>query len=254
LCYFYTVLLKNSSKISQFKQHRKFQTGQLKGWVLLLVAFGFTHLAFSQVNKTDTLTFSSLKKTKLQYILDDTYIFGGFTSSSIYYSNYFRHQGKGNGMVLGIEQYFPLTGKVFISTGFNVTQRNTTYLKNSANISVNNFYLDVPVTSAFELPIFRNFDLRLLIGANTGLRLNSAIKGNYENIENQSKIMVYNKNDFHRLDFGWAVGVSAEYRNVLFRFRCHSGFIKLDKKDQGMLNSLQMEVGYFLFRGINNRK
>ena len=221
--------------------------------VLVITQVGF--VTFSQENSKDTIIFSALNKSKLQFFLDDTYFFGGIATTGIYYSNNFRDLKYTNGFVLGIEQYFPLSGKVFLSTGINISQRNFIHLKKSPNIRINNLYLDVPVTTAFELPILRNLDFRLILGANIGFRTNSTIKGDYHLIlENNPDVFIYNKNDFHRIDFGWIFGLSAEYKNFIFRFRSYSGFVKLDNKDQGMLNSFNFEIGYFLFRSFNNKK
>jgi hypothetical protein len=209
----------------------------------------------AQENQNDTIRFTALNKSKLAFFLDDTYFFGGITSSGIYYSKYFRELSYEPGLVFGVEQYFPLGGKAFLSTGLNFVQRNFSYLKKEPNIRVNNLYLDIPVATAFELPVLRNFDLRLILGANIGARLHSRVNGNYEMIlENNPDVFLYNVNDLSSLDFGWTFGLSAEYRNLLFRFRSYSGFVKYDRKDQGMLSSFNIEIGHFLFRNLNGKK
>ncbi|KFD40321.1 hypothetical protein AT05_01700 [Schleiferia thermophila str. Yellowstone] len=203
----------------------------------------------------DILTFASLKKSRLSFILSDTYLIGGLNTSGIYYSNNFRKLSYKSGFSIGVEQYFPLKGKVFLSTGIITSQRNFSYWKEKPRIEINNLYLDIPITTAFELPILRNLDFRIFFGAVTAIRLNSYILGDYCTLLNQnSNIFLYQKSDFHSIDFGWHFGLSTEYKNILFRIRSFSGFVKFDYKDQGMMNSFNIEIGYFLFRRTNKRK
>lgn len=216
---------------------------------LTLILCLIATISFAQSQQSDTLKFSALDKSKLSFFLDDTYILGGVGISSVYYSNNFRELGYTPNFVFGIEQYLPLGTKSFLSTGLNVGQRNFYYSRQNP-VQFNNLYLDLPVTTAWELPILRSLDLRLLIGASVGVRLNTQVSGDYALLQEHPQFFNYNVDDFHRMDFGWTFGLSAEYRNFLFRLRSYSGFIKIDRKDQGMLNSFNFEVGYFLFRGI----
>ncbi|MFN6944370.1 MAG: outer membrane beta-barrel protein [Cytophagaceae bacterium] len=218
-----------------------------------LLLFLVAALSYAQDQEPDTLKFSALEKSKLSFFLDDTYILGGIATSSVYYSNNFRELGYSPGYVFGVEQYLPLGGKSFLSSGLNISQRNFSYSRHNPT-RFNNLYLDIPVSTAWELPVLRNLDLRLLIGALVGVRLNSQASGNYGLLTANPQLFNYNVDDFHRIDFGWTFGLSAEYRNVLFRLRSYSGFIKIDRKDQGMLNSFNFEIGYFLFRSLNSRK
>jgi hypothetical protein len=233
----------------------KKKMNRLANIILILILTHFGRIVYSQDNQSDTLLFSALNKSKIQFILDDTFLFGGMTSSGVYYSNNFRELSYRNGLVFGVEQYLPLKGKVFLCIGLNVSQRNFSYLKNTPNINVNNLYLDVPITSAFELPILKNLDFRLLFGANIGVKMKSNLNGDYDLILNSNpNTFIYDVNDFNKFDFGWTFGLSAEYKDFIFRLRSYSGFIKFDKKDQGMLNSFNFEVGYFLFRTLNKKK
>ncbi len=210
-----------------------------------------TFSALAQDANSDTLTFPSLNKSKWFFILEDTYLFGGVNASGIYYSNHFRNLSYQPGFIGGIEQYFPLKGRVFLGTGVNISQRNFAYAPSSPGIEVSSLYLDVPMTAAIELPVMRNLDFRLLLGANVGFRLHSNVLGAYEDvIQQHPDALVYQTNDFHTVDFGWHFGLSAEYKNLLFRLRSFSGFTKFDQKEQGMMSSFSVELGYFLFRGL----
>lgn len=211
---------------------------------------------YGQTNELDSLTFSSLNKSKLSFLLDDTYLFVGVNTSGIYYSNHYRNLSNKPGYSAGVEQYLPLRGNVLITTGLVVSQRNFQYTKDPNSAEVKNTYLDLPIRAAFELPVLRKLDFRIFFGANVATRLTSEI--NREKQESFTDIdpdeFSYKLDDFNRMDFGWNFGFSAEYRNFNFRIQSFSGFIKVDKKDQGMLNSFSMDVGYFIFRRKNHER
>ncbi|GEM_PF-6527492 len=223
--------------------------------VLLIIMLLFSKFfAFSQIHQVDTMIFSALDKTKLQFFLDDTYVFGGYNTAGVYYSNHFRDLEYRPGFVFGVEQYVPLSGKIFLSTGINVSKRSFSFSAGAQDVQINNLYIDLPVSAAFELPVLRSMDFRLLIGANFGIRTDSSIRDNYNTVmDDAPDLFVYDINDFHSVDFGWTFGLSSEYKNVIVRFRTYSGLVKLDHKDQGMMSSLNFEIGYFLFRTINNK-
>lgn len=219
--------------------------------LIMVIYFLTIYSVKSQNTYSDTLTFSSLKKSKLSFILDDTYVVGGVNTAGIYYSNNFRNLSYKTSYMFGVEQYFPLKGKIFLSSGLIFGQRNFLFLKEESGIEVKNLYLDLPLTAAFELPVMRNLDFRIFFGTMVAFRLNSQIVGDYDKLLNQNpNVFVYKTNNFHSMDFGWHFGFSTEYKNILFRLRSYSGFVKLDNQDQGMMNSFNFEIGYFLFRQI----
>jgi hypothetical protein len=231
-----------------FAEMKKTKKNKILHTIILILTF---YSAKAQDTSPDTLTFASLNKSKLSIMLDDTYLIGGVNTSGIYYSNNFRDLSYKPGFSFGVEQYFPLKGKVFISSGLSISQRNFSFLKEVPRIDVNNLYLDLPLTAAFELPVMRNLDFRIFFGTVVAFRLNSNIVGDYGEVVIQNPdVFLYQNNDFHSVDFGWHFGLSAEYRNILFRFRSYSGFVKFDNKDQGMMSSFNLEIGYFLFRSI----
>lgn len=100
-----------------------------------------------------------------------------------------------------------------------------------------------------ELPVFREFDFRLMLGANIAFRLASQQVGDYsEAYVQQEGSFMYKPGSFTWFDMGYIFGLSMEYREFLFRLRTVSGLARLDRQDQGMINSVQFEIGYFLFR------
>jgi len=215
----------------------------------------FMSLIFSVTNAEasdyDTLKFSALNKSSLSFIMDDTYIFGGINKSGIYYSRHFRDLSHGTGYSFGFEQYFPYKRKLFLNAGIGLNQMRFNYGYNDEFVKINNLYLQVPLTAAYELPILKDYDFRLLLGFVIGVRLNSIINGDYDKLLlERPDLLVFTKADFHRGDVGWQFGLSAEHNNFIFRLRSYSGFIKFDKKDQGMQSSFNLEIGYFLFRSL----
>jgi hypothetical protein len=208
-----------------------------------------SYKSLSQTEAKDTFGFSALNKTRLSFILDDIYFFAGATYSGIYYSNQFRDLTYRPGMTFGVEQYIPMSGKWFLTTGVNISQRNFMHNTKDQVVRVNNLYLNSPVAASFELPILRNYDLRFMLGANIGVRMNSNLGDSYlTNPGEPSNYFVYDTDDFHKWDWGWLFGFSIEHRAFIFRTRCYAGFRKFDNKDQGMMNSFSFEIGYFLFR------
>lgn len=198
---------------------------------------------------SDSLSFSALNRPKTLFLLDDIYIMGGAGFSGIYYSNHFRRLSGAPGFSFGIERYFSLKGISILNAGINISQRNFMLKTNDDPININNTFLDIPVMVAFELPVLKQLDFRFLLGAYGSYRLHSKIHGDYKfALSENPELFHYQTTDFNNFDFGWQFGLSMEYKNILVRVRSYSGFVKLDRKDQGMLSTFNLEVGYFLFR------
>ncbi|MDP3929245.1 MAG: outer membrane beta-barrel protein [Bacteroidota bacterium] len=220
--------------------------------LLLLIATVICLPLIAQEKQADTLTFIHIKKNKVSFFLYDTYVNVGVNTAGIYYSNHFRKLNQRGGYILGIEQYLPLKDKIFLSTGFNLNQRNFLVKEQIKELEINNLYLDLPISAAFELPAMRNLDLRIYLGTTLSMRLKSSLTDDFDQANPLNEFR-YKLQDLHQGDIGWHFGFSAEYKDVLFRLRSYSGFIKYDKKDQGMLHSLNIEIGYFLFRNLKNK-
>jgi hypothetical protein len=200
-------------------------------------------ISYSQ--ESDTLRFREMERSSLSFWLDDTYLIGGVNYGGVYYSKQFRNLHYMPGFNLGIEQYIPLTGKMLLSTGLLYSQRNFLHEPAGERVALMNHFLDIPLSGSFVLPVLRDFDFRIIFGANLGFRLASNRVGSYSEDYDGFEYKVSN---FQAMDFGWVFGFSAEYRNVMLRFRCLSGFARIDGTDQGMLNTLNLELGYYLFR------
>jgi len=210
--------------------------------LLVVLLFSYAQVV---AQETDTLVFREIERSSLSFWLDDTYLIGGVSYGGVYYSKNFRHLHYMPGFNLGIEQYFPLTGRMLLSGGVHYAQRNFLHEPSGERVALMNHFLDIPVSASFVLPVLRDFDFRIIFGANTAFRLASGRVGDYsEDYEG----FQYDVRNFQAMDFGWMFGFSAEYRNILMRFRCMSGFARIDGTEQGMFNSLNLELGYYLFR------
>lgn len=225
----------------------------LSFYITLVFIVGTPIISYSQEYEPDTLTFAALARSKVSFFLDDTYIMGGVNLGGVSYSNHARNLSYGIGPVFGIEQYFPLSGKVFLTAGINASQLNFRYSAEPGQVEASSWYMNIPISTAWELPIWRRYDFRMILGAFVGMRLDSEVRG-YDNFPAEnSDYFTYNKSDFHRFDVGWSFGASMEHRNVILRIRSFTGFINIDKKDQGVINTFNLEIGYFLFRSIGGQ-
>jgi len=211
----------------------------------LTLFFGLLSSQPVQSQNTDTLTFTELDRTPLSFLLDDTYIIGGLNYGGLYYSNHFRQLHYMPGFNLGIEQIIPLTGRMMLSTGFHYAQRSFEHSSHSGRTVFMNHFIDLPGAAAFALPIGLGLNFRLILGANLSIRLASSQLGNYTGDDPEFR---YDVNRFQPFDMGWFFGFSAEYKRLLARFRCYSGFARIDRGDQGMFNTVSIELGYYVFR------
>jgi hypothetical protein len=226
---------------------------------ILLGTFGLI-LPIVSSGTTPALKADGIKSTSSRsfrensFFLNDSYILGGFNHSGIYYSNSFKDLSYRPGFQFGIEQYIPMKRNLFLSGGLHFSQRNFRHNTNPAIIFKNN-YIDLPFYACFELPILKDVDLRFLLGAQVGVRLGSSQKGNYsETYLNDGSGFVYSTDNFHRFDGGWSFGFSMEKKDFIFKLRSYLGFAKLDKSEQGMMHSLNADVGYFIFRQIKRNR
>lgn len=208
----------------------------------------------AQDENSDTLILSTVNQSTLDFFLDDIFVTAGMTVSNLYYSQLFRNLNYDSGLSFGVEKYFPMRGLMFMSTGLKLTERNFAYRHQAFEENVRNVYLNAPVSFSIELPVLKKLDLRFLLGANVGYRLNSKINRVERDADDSLKFQGYRINDFHDVDFGWVFGFSTEYRDFFFRAKSYYGYVKLYKNDQGMIHSFNFDLGCFLFRNIKSKK
>jgi hypothetical protein len=167
----------------------------------------------------------------------------------MYKSNNFRNLDHSLGFLIGMEQLYPIGRSMVLNAGLNFTQKNFNFSVQNNKIRTKNLYMEFPINTSMELPILKEYNLRILFGAAFGMRLYSNVKGDYDRIVSENPdAFIYERSDFNRFDFGYQFGLSMEYKDLSFRVRSYSGLVKLDNKDQGMLNTFQFETGYYIFR------
>jgi hypothetical protein len=223
-------------------------------YLLLIFLLSVFNTVINAQNLTDEIILDSdIKKSSfnwenLPYYMDDIWLLGGVNSSGLHWSNNFRELDYAQGFHLGIETYIPMERILFLSIGVHYSQRNFSH--NPELITFKSSYLDLPVFFAFELPELREADLRFLLGFQLSQRINSSQDRLYSSTYDG---FTYNLNDFNSFDLGWSFGVSAEYKDFYVRLRSYIGVIKHDVKDQGMMNSFNIDFGYFIFRPLRKR-
>jgi hypothetical protein len=210
--------------------------------IIFIVLFKLVEWSPSlNAQEVDTMIFSD----RFFGLKDDRYLIGGLNYSGIYYSKNFRQLGYSPGYFVGMEQYFPSTGKYFTTVGVHLVNHPFVHHVLMDKVRFQNIYLELPLAFSYELPVFKTFDLRFMLGGFGSLRLKSWSSKDYPNGFDEHR---YDVAAFSRTDFGWLFGVSMEYDNFIIRLRSVSGFKKLDRNEQGMMHGLSIESGYFLFR------
>jgi len=178
----------------------------------------------------------------LPYFMDDLMLIGGLNQSTLAYSKEHRDISYRGGFQIGFENYTPITEKGFMHFGLMYAQRGF-------RLRENNFFshrLEAPLIFAYELPEFRNFDFRFLLGTQISVQVASSETGEFlEDFDYR-----YRSNDFNKFDFGFTAGISGEYRDYYLRMRTYFGANSLIKNDSATIAFFQFEFGYFLFRKL----
>jgi hypothetical protein len=178
----------------------------------------------------------------LPYFMDDLMMIGGLNQSTLAYSIDHRDISYQRGFQIGFEDYTPITEKGFMHFGLMYAQRGF-------RLRENHFFsyrLETPLIFAFELPEFRNFDFRFLLGTQISAQVASSETGQFlEDFDYR-----YRSNDFNKFDFGFTAGISGEYRDYYLRMRTYFGANALIKNDSATIAFFQFEFGYFLFRRL----
>lgn len=204
--------------------------------------------SFNRKNQLATQKENSfINWSNLPYFMDDLMFIGGLNRSGLHYSNEFRNLRVGNGWNFGIENYYPLLPKTFFHYGLNFSRHTFTHY----NFDIQLRQLNVPLIMAYELPVFRNFDFRFLLGG----QLSFFRRGGYNipsTVTPQDGILIFDGYDYQRFDLGMCFGLSMEYNDLYGRIRNYTGTRKLIPNDTGMLNSWHIEIGYFPFRKLRN--
>ncbi len=209
------------------------------------------HFQETLVKEQDTFNNKKRKYSwrNLPFYLDDIMVIGGVNISGIYMSKDFRNLSHRPGFNVGLESYFPVLDHFFFNYGIQYAQKN--FRHESYAINFRNHYIDIPLFFAYELPEFNAFDWRFMLGYQLSFRLNSTQSQAYpEEVWNNENAVVYPVSGLHRVDPGFVFGTSAEFRSCYVRFKGFTGFTKLVKERQGMINAFHFEFGFFIFRNL----
>lgn len=201
-----------------------------------------------QQNKDTVVNRNGKKKFQLNnlpYIMDDLMFIGGLNQTTLAYSIEHRDINYGGGFHFGAEAYLPILEKAFMHFGVS-------YVMRSFSISDRRYMmhnLEFPLIFAYELPEFRRFDWRFLLGFQVNGNINSTERGDFESGNGNYR---YRADAFRTFDFGLTAGLSGEYRDFYLRFRTYIGTLSLIEKDSATTAFFQMDFGYFLFRKFRN--
>jgi hypothetical protein len=192
------------------------------------------------VSRNKSRTIKRLDLSNLPYIMDDLMIIAGFNQTTMMYSIDHRSIRYGGGFQLGSEVYIPVLEKAFFHVGANYALRR---FENGVN-TYSMHRLEVPLFLAYELPEFRQFDWRFLIG----FQLNGNLTNQEAGPDGSLADARYRSRDFRFFDFGLIGGLSAEFKEFYFRLRAYSGTRSLISEDSGAIAFFQFDFGYFIFR------
>ena len=177
--------------------------------------------------------------------MDDLMFIGGLNQSTLAYSIEHRDIDYGGGFHIGAEAYLPIVEKAFMHFGVSYAMRS--FSISDRRYMMHN--LEFPLIFAYELPEFRRFDWRFLIGFQVNGNINSTERGNFESINGNYR---YRADEFRTFDFGLTAGLSGEYRDFYLRFRTYFGSLSLIDEDSATTAFFQIDFGYFIFRKFRN--
>jgi hypothetical protein len=215
-----------------------------------VITTSFSENTIANANPADSNYQNNVKSkinwTSLPYFFDDLLLTGGVNRSNIYFSSHYSELSHITGFQTGIENYYPVMDKAFIHYGAIFSARG--FEHQSQNIRFRTYNFDFPIYLAYELPALREFDLRLLLGAQFTKRTGAIESSSYA--ATNEATFKYRPSQFARFDFGFTTGLSAEYGNHYFRARVFHGYMKMMPNEQGMNAAFFFDYGYFFFRGL----
>jgi hypothetical protein len=206
------------------------------------------HIAKAQ---EDSLTIPNTKFSKFPFFLEDVFISGGINHGGIWMTKYKDQIDYKPGFQIGVEHYRSVGARVFLNYGIQYAQKNFTHNINDIDFSIN--ALQGIIFVGYEIPEFRDYDFRFLVGTHLNYHFNANKSGQYSIAQSlQPDVFKYNTADFNGFDYGLFFGLSMERKNFYWRISSTIGLNNLDKKDQGMYHGFQMNLGYFFLRGLRN--
>jgi hypothetical protein len=189
----------------------------------------------------------------LPFVFDDIMVVGGINQSGLHFSNQYRELSTIGGWQLGAEGYYPIGERLFLVTGAGYAQSGMQHAEHDVRIRFHQ--INVPVLFAYELPVLRSFEWRLFLGTQFSYTTSADQSGVYPE---DGMMFRYNIDDINRMGFGFTFGLSWEHRDFYLRLRGYMGMVKRFTNlhpetqigDTGMMQTFQIEFGYFLFRPL----
>lgn len=181
---------------------------------------------------------------KLPYFLDDLMVVVGYSRSGIYMSRFYPDTKRIGGLVLGVENYFPVLPKAFLHYGVHTTSRGL--LHTPYDVKLRTQYVDVPLFLSYELPELRQYNLSIQLGMQYSGQLSARLRNDYP----ETSSFNYELAQLRKHHLGYVFGLSLEHKSWYGRVRMLPNLSKLVANDQGMNTSLQIEFGFFPFRNL----
>jgi hypothetical protein len=193
------------------------------------------------------------------YLIDDIYITAGINRGGIFYSNYYQELKYKNGLQFAMNTYTPISDKAFLNGGIGFAHRGflhqPRYEEERYDIDFTTNFLEIPIYVSYELPEFSRVDFRFYLGAQFNFLLYKNQNNSYpEGMLNNPNVFMYNTDRFKTFDAGFRFGVSAEYNDFILQFSSFSGVNNIYSSEQGMLNTFNIDIGYFFMRKIRKNK
>ena len=198
----------------------------------------------SVVNEERNLLVTSTFWGELPYFFDDLMVVVGYGRSGVYMSRFYPDTKRIGGLVLGIENYFPVLPKAFLHYGVHTTSRGL--LHTPYDVKLRTQYLDVPLFLSYELPELRQYNLSVQLGMQYSGQLSGRLRGAYPD----DFTFRYDPAQLRKHHLGYVFGLSLEHKSWYGRVRMLPTLTKLVANDQGMNTSLQIEFGFFPFRNL----
>jgi len=224
---------KSNSIFSQFKVF------------FLLLNFSCFGLNAQELNRKNEFLSKSFLKEFVQYVSEDTYVFGGTNAFNLLQSNQFRNLDFGWGYNFGVIGYTPLQKKSYFNIG---VQAQYTRFKHSFYNKTEEpqfFKLGVPIYFSYDLPSFPKTQIKLQLGTQIDYILFAAKQSVFSPNEVD---FIFDNNQLKRLHLNYRIGLQIELSPFIFEtFYVHS-LNKMFRNDIGVPNQFCFNIGYFFKR------
>ena len=195
-----------------------------------------------------TLKIGNLDLRNLPYEFDDIMLVVHGNRTGLQFSKDYKNLNYSNGFGIGLEAIVPVVEKIFFHYGLIYSSHNFTQNSGVNELRFNQQFLEVPTMFAWEMPIFRQWDWRIHLGANTRYML-KAQRTSGEYIEGENWV-VFDENEFWRWDLHFNFATSIERYNCYLRLRGTFGTFPLFSGATESRAGFYLDFGYFLFRNL----